>query len=166
MASDEQPDRPGGPLTPPTGDLHRALHDLSCRYARAADRRDTDAFVGVFSPDARLAVSAPGDPARIVGTRQGHDQLADITRALGRYHRTFHLLGQANYERSAGGAVGEVYCVAHHLVLRPPGAEDQVMYIRYADEYAEDAGRWRITSRTVQIDWTETRPADPPAPSP
>lgn len=162
MPPDEQPDRPGEPGAPPAADLHRALHDLSCRYARAADRRDAAAFVGVFSPDARLVVSAPGEPERIVATRHGHDELAGITRALGRYHRTFHLLGQSTYERTAGGATGEVYCVAHHLVLRPPGTEDHVMYIRYADEYAEDGDRWLITARTVQIDWTETRPADPP----
>lgn len=166
MPPDEQPDSLGEPMSPTDGDLHRALHDLSCRYARAADRRDATAFVGVFAPDGRLAVSAPGEPERIVGTRQGHDELAGITRALGRYHRTFHLLGQATYERSGRGALGEIYCVAHHLVLGPSGAEDQVMYIRYADEYGDDSGRWLITSRTVQIDWTETRPADRPAPGP
>jgi hypothetical protein len=37
------------------------------------------------------------------------------------------------------------------------------MFIRYADTYAlttEDG--WRIAERTVQVDWTETRPADAP----
>lgn len=128
------------------------LFELSRVYASAADRRDRDAFLSVFAPDARLTVSRDGAGDR---TMAGHDALASIPVSLGRFERTFHLLGQARYSVDRDRATGEVYCVAHHLA----SGTNTVMYIRYADEYGRDAsGAWRIADRRVQVDWTETRP--------
>jgi ketosteroid isomerase-like protein len=134
----------------------QAVVDLSIRYARAADRRDTAAFLAVFTPDALLTVLPPdGQPAR---QRRGHDELGGVTTALSRYRHTFHLLGQADISPgpAEGTAAGEVYCEAHHLQVTDDGTEDRVMYIRYADEYTRTAEGWRIAHRLVQVDWTDT----------
>lgn len=154
-------------LRQPSGD-HELLYALSCAYARAVDRRDSAGFVDVFTPDATLRITVAADPARVVRTIDGHDQLAAVPQRLARYDRTFHLLGQASYDHDPDGdrATGEVHCVAHHLTVRPPEARNTVMYIRYADSYQRGRdGRWRIADRLVQVDWTETRPADDPAAS-
>jgi hypothetical protein len=58
------------------------------------------------------------------------------------------------------GAFGEISCVAHHR-WQDDGDFDHVMYIRYADEYrVGDDDRWRISARTVVVDWSETRTLD------
>jgi hypothetical protein len=140
-----------------------ALFELARIYARGADRRHAADFVGAFAPDGRLSVCATAEPGRIVRTLNGSGELATVPQSLTRYARTFHLLGQANYECDGDAAIGEVYCVAHHLTVDDVGATNKVMYIRYADDYRIDPdGLWRIAHRRVQIDWTETRPADCP----
>jgi hypothetical protein len=145
------------------GSVHEPLFELSRVYARAVDRRDAALLVSVFDPDATLRISAVGDPSTIVRTIRGHGELVGLPVALDRFEHTFHLLGQASYERDGDRATGEVYCVAHHLAVDGERAEDMVMYIRYTDQYrAHRAGAWRIVDRLLQVDWTETRPADRP----
>jgi hypothetical protein len=140
-----------------------ALFALAVTYARAADRRDAQEFVSAFAEDGQLSICSIAEPGVILRTIEGHAELAAIPRALARYDRTFHLLGQASYGHDGDEATGEVYCVAHHLTVDATGAEDRVMYIRYADDYRIDpTGAWRIAHRRVLIDWTETRPADRP----
>jgi 3-phenylpropionate/cinnamic acid dioxygenase small subunit len=137
------------------------LRALSTAYARAVDRRDVDGFLAVFDPDATLRISVHGDPDRVAHTIRGHGELAAIPSRVARYERTYHLLGQAQYEQTDADATGEVHCVANHLDRRPDGAVNSIMYIRYADRYRRaDDGIWRIVDRFVQVDWTETRPAD------
>jgi hypothetical protein len=139
------------------------LFALSVGYAAAVDRRDAAAFVAQFTEGASLRVCAPGEPERVVGTYTGADELALVPVRLGRYHRTFHLLGQADLRVDGDAATGEVHCVAHHLDQGADGWTDRVMFIRYADTYALTTEHgWRIAERTVQVDWTETRPADAP----
>jgi hypothetical protein len=140
------------------------LFELSCRYARAADRRDPVGFAEVFTADGRLSVCSGLDPDEVVRTVSGSDELATIPKSLERFDRTFHFLGQATYEIDDRTASGEIYCIAHHLTVGSAGAENKVMYIRYADEYRFEAGgEWRIAHRRVRWDWTETRVADVPA---
>jgi hypothetical protein len=152
-------------MTSPPESVREPLFELSRVYARAVDGRDATRFVSVFDPDATLRISATGDASTVVRTIRGHAELTAVPGALDRYERTFHLLGQASYERDGDRANGEVYCVAHHLTVHGDRAEDRIMYIRYADEYRADrAGLWRIVDRLLQVDWTETRPADRPGP--
>ena len=33
---------------------------------------------------------------------------------------------------------------------------------RYRDRYRRNEGEWRIAERRVLVDWTETRPVNPP----
>lgn len=150
--------------------------ELSRAYARAVDRGDVDGFVSLFTEDATLRLTAPGDPASVTHTIRGHEELAAVPRRMKRYHRSFHLVGQATYGDDGHGPTGEVYCIAHHLTVRPGTteedldgapegtAENLVLYVRYADRYRRGSGDlWLIADRLVQVDWTETRPAHLPA---
>ncbi|HEX7133331.1 MAG TPA: nuclear transport factor 2 family protein [Iamia sp.] len=140
------------------------LFALSVIYATAADGRDPAAFLGAFTDDARLRVSAPGAPGRIVRTYSGAGELAQVPVRLGRYQRTSHVVGPADLRVDGRGATGEVHCVAHHVEQGPTGWTDKVMTIRYADVYRLTEAGWRIAERTVQVDGTETRPAAAPEP--
>jgi ketosteroid isomerase-like protein len=127
---------------------------LSVGYATAADRRDVAAFLAVFTPDARLRVSAPGAPDDIVRAYDGADELAQIPVRLGVYDSTAHEVGAAALRVDGDAATGEVRSTAHHIA----DGSDKVLTIRYVDRYrCTDAG-WRITERTVHIDRSETVP--------
>ena len=139
----------------PDASVDAALRSLSVQYARGVDRRDLETFVAVFERDATLEVVGPGiAPGRVT---TGRDQLATVIDRIARWDATFHLLGQSSYEVHGDGATGEVYCTAHHRAVEPGSTSDHVMFIRYLDEYRRgDDGEWRIATRTVHVDWSET----------
>jgi hypothetical protein len=92
---------------------------------------------------------------------RGQDQIGRVTDVIARYPKTYHVLGQSTYEIDGERAVGEVYCIAHHLTPDRHGGTNYVMYIRYDDCYRRDEGVWRIETRWVIVDWTELRAANP-----
>ena len=128
------------------------LRDLAVRYAEAADRRDVDRFTELFFPDATVTVMNGVDSVTI----SGHEELRAIPERLGRYDRTFHLLGQSAYRAHQGMATGELYCIANHL----RAGVNTVMYIRYEDEYRQNVtGKWLLSSRRVVVEWVEEHSA-------
>jgi hypothetical protein len=137
----------GGPMD---AEIRAELHDLSVRYAAAADYRDVESFVDVFAEDATLIVHNGDSVDEISGNGLGR-----IPELLRRYDRTFHSLGQARYwSNESGQTAGEILCTASHMSDR----KNFVMYIRYQDTYQKGGdGRWRIQYRDVQVQWTETR---------
>ena len=126
------------------------LRQLSVRYAAAVDSGDCDEFAELFAEDGSLTVHRADDGH----TLEGRDELRRIPALLARYERTFHFLGQHRYWEGCDGRVhGEVLCTANHL----SGGINTVMYIRYLDDYDEAVdGRWRISSRGVQVQWTKS----------
>jgi hypothetical protein len=155
--------------------LRDALWSLSVGYARTVDRQDAEGFLALFTPDAVLTMHNP--PEAEPGTvYRGHEDLARIPARMARFTATYHFLGQADFDLAGDGApdratdqdsgqhrpAGQVHCVAHHRSEGPEGATDYVMFIRYRDRYRQDGGTWRIAERRVLVDWTETRPANPP----
>lgn len=106
----------------------------------------------LFTPDAVvcLHLRPDQDPAVL----EGLDAISGIPRALGKYARTFHVLGQSTYADgdASGEATGEVYCVAHHIT-DGENPDDLVMYVRYHDDYRHDGTRWWLARRTVFVDF-------------
>lgn len=138
-----------------------ALWELSLGYARSVDRGDVDAFLALFTPDAQLTVHNPSD-ADPVGVYHGHGDLERIPPRMARFAATFHMLGQSEYRLDGDEPTGEVYCMAHHRSAGDDNPTDYVMFIRYQDRYRRHEKQWRIAERRVLVDWTETRPANPP----
>jgi hypothetical protein len=138
------------------------LRSLSFRYASGVDRRDLDLFLSAFHPDATLTVRRATGRSEPPPPMRGHAEIGRVIERIGMYQQTFHFLGQSGYALNATGASGEVSCVAHHRWRDADDGElDHVMYIRYADEYrVGDDDRWRISARTVVVDWSETRAVD------
>jgi hypothetical protein len=135
------------------------IQQLSLRYASAVDRRDSEAFVVLFHPEARLDVFEPGSEESRY-TRQGHADLFEIPRLIARYPKTFHFVGNQLTEISGDEATGEVYCMARHLTPDAHGGTDFVMFIRYLDRYSRGEDRvWRFDERQVRIQWTDVQAA-------
>jgi hypothetical protein len=136
-----------------------AIQQLSLRYASAVDRRDSDAFVAVFHPDAELTVYGP-DADTPNFTRHGHGDLGEIPRLIRRYPKTFHFIGNQLIDITGDEATGEVYCMARHLTPDAHGGTDFVMFIRYIDRYRRGEDQvWRMSERQVRIHWTDVQAA-------
>lgn len=136
-----------------------AIQDLVARYASAADRRDVDALVALFSADAELirppALLRKGDSAAL----RGREAIADaIVAALTPLHATYHLVGQQTAAVRGDTATGEVYCMAHHIYLRGDQHHDNVMAVRYLDTYERGAAGWLFTRREPVVVFSEDRP--------
>jgi hypothetical protein len=63
---------------------------------------------------------------------------------------------------AADRAVGEAYCIGHHLTPADDGRhDDYVMAIRYIDRYGrDDGGSWRFARREVRRQFTRTETVD------
>src|SRR5690349_15891251 len=102
---------------------HAELEALSRRYAAAVDRRDRDALLAVFTPDASMLVERPG---REQGTLNGHDEIQRVIDIVARWPRTAHLLAQGLYVVEGESAAGEIYCTANHFRDGEPGGRNHV----------------------------------------
>jgi len=136
-----------------------ALRELVETYARGADRREAELVASLFGATGVLSrADAPGEPG---WTRNGAAEIEGPMRRLSRYEVTTHFLGQQSVSFDADDpdrATGETYCLAHHLHVVDEARVNDVMSIRYQDEYVREAGRWRFATRTLVVDWTERRP--------
>jgi hypothetical protein len=157
MAASNDGDASGGRLAD-----EQALRALSFRYAAGLDRRDLAMYLDVFEPDGVFEMFERDDLDTPLRRTSGHDEMGGNLRDLERlFRRTMHLVGNSLYEFHGDEARGEVYCVAHHLGGVPPGGTDYVMYIRYYDTYVRGSdGEWRIRTRRLVTEWTESLAAD------
>lgn len=145
-------------------DMMQAVRTAPVDYAAGVDRRDPALFLGAFHPEGSLWIPSrgPGAEPRVL---HGHAELAQVVERIGRYDRTFHLLGQTRLESAGEGvARAETYCAAHHWLTTGDRLEDNVLYIRYEDTYrlCED-GAWRFTERRLHEDGRETHRVTTPA---
>jgi 3-phenylpropionate/cinnamic acid dioxygenase small subunit len=139
-----------------------ALRDLQYAYASAVDRRDPDALLAVFHADVVLRVFAPDTDEPLMEGR-GREQLALMTEVMSqRYARTMHVMTNTSSSIDGDTATGEVYGVAHHLILDDGPPRKFVAYLRYDDAFGrEPDGTWRITRRDIRFLWSEETPVLP-----
>jgi uncharacterized protein (TIGR02246 family) len=135
-----------------------AIRALCERYAQAVDAGDVAAFVSVFTRDGHLVSDYGGGETHY----NGREELAQVpVRAKAVALTTMHFIGNHLAEIDGDAARGVTYCVANHLRR---DRSNLVMMVRYVDTYSRASdGGWLIADRQVQIQWTETNQADPPA---
>jgi len=138
-----------------TSDLAE-LNQLAYRYAAAVDACDVQAFLSVFSPEARLITFAPGADEPF-GVATGHEELAHVPEAMRqRFTRTAHLMTNHLISLDGDRANGSLLCTARHLFANVAGGTDLVVVIRYVDGYERREGVWLIVEREIRFLWSET----------
>jgi hypothetical protein len=136
-----------------------ALRRATEAYASGIDRRDTALFLSAFEPDGKLHIHYPAT-GEAMSLMTGHDELSRVTEVIQRYAQTCHFLGQSTFDVTGDEAIGETYCLAHHLSPGLHGGDNLVMHIRYDEHLRRSAdGTWRFTDRAVLIDWMDRRVA-------
>jgi len=131
-----------------------ALRALVEGYACACDARDATTLRRVFADGATLTVHWPDRPAAVLTFPESAEHIAAN---LARYDRTYHFVGNHPVAVDGDTARGTTYCVAHHITGTGPEAHDHVMTIRYEDAYVRTPSGWRIATRDLRVDWTESR---------
>jgi len=134
----------------------RAIVDA---YAHHVDRREHAATAALFVEDGHLIIydgQPNGQPPN--RERHGREQIERAMHSLDRYVATSHLLGQHVVVLAGDTADGETYCFAQHIAETDDSRTNMVMAIRYLDHFVRTADGWRIETRKLAVDWTETRP--------
>jgi ketosteroid isomerase-like protein len=131
------------------------LNQLAYRYAAAVDACDVEAFLTVFTPDARLRSYHP-DAEEPFADLVGHDQLVTIPNAMrNMFRHTAHMMTNHLVEVDGDGATGSVLCTARHLSVDPAIPAALTVIIRYDDRYERRADGWRIADRQIRFLWSE-----------
>jgi ketosteroid isomerase-like protein len=135
------------------------LNQLAYRYAAAVDACDVDAYLAVFTPDARLRSYHP-DAEEPFADLTGHAQLASIPTAMRElFRRTAHSMTNHLVEFHGDAATGTLLCTARHLGIDAQDEEVLVVVIRYVDRYERSSGEWRIADRRIHFLWSERHQA-------
>jgi ketosteroid isomerase-like protein len=132
-----------------------ALRDLVEAYASAVDRLDATLFQSLWTDDAVLCVHFPDgrEPVELTG-----EAIAGVPARLDDlWQRTFHLVANHRVTLEGDEALGELYCVAHHVRGAGRVSVDHEMTIRYDDVYRRVGGEWRFARRDVVMLWTHDR---------
>lgn len=120
----------------------QAIVDVLTGWARALDRRDRDALVRSFHPD------AIDDHGGFVGNRE---EFCDLVFGGPGNERRFshHLIGNHTIDLQGDVAHVETYVIGSIV------KDSSFMMIggRYVDKLVKEAGRWSIFRRALVTDW-------------
>jgi ketosteroid isomerase-like protein len=138
-----------------------AIRELVDAYAHCADRRDAEGQKSLFTEDAHFVVYMDGQGSEATQVLDGRDALTPVFDDLNRYQATMHFNGQSTVALDGNRAIGESYCIAHHLFTEDGERKLMVAWLRYGDTFAKVDGDWLFAERNLYVDWTETRPSHP-----
>ena len=134
-----------------------AIQELIDAYAHCADRRDAKSQMALFTENTAFHVfmdSRSPEPTYIL---HGRDALAPIFEDLNQYQSTTHFNGQSTIRLEGDRAIGESYCIAHHLKVNGDNRTLMLASIRYLDQFVKQDGAWLFAERKLMVDWTDTR---------
>jgi hypothetical protein len=127
------------------------LHEVMARYCRGIDRADEDILLSVWHEDATVDYGFMKGSAREF-CRQMTAINEDII-------RTIHCVSNELFEVNGDKASGESYLFSI-TTRRMNGQEtDTLMGGRYLDRFEKRNEEWRLSHRTLVIDWNMNQPS-------
>jgi hypothetical protein len=139
-----------------------AISELINNYARFADRREAEKQANLFTDNATIEIyhSEPKNnkPDTVL---IGKKAFVTGFETLEKYDVTMHFNGQSTIHIYGDSAIGEVYCLAHHLWTENGKRMLMVMGIRYYDTYVRKNDHWLFAKRRLVFDWVDKRPSTP-----
>ena len=135
-----------------------AILELVEAYAHCADRRDAKGQMSLFTADAHFVVFMNAKDPKPTWELHARDALAPIFADLNKYDATTHFVGQsAIVSLTDGQAIGEAYCLAHHVTVAEGKRSLMIASLRYLDTFVKQDGGWLFAERRLHVDWTEER---------
>jgi hypothetical protein len=135
-----------------------AIRELVEAYAYCADRRDAEGQLSLFTPDTHFVVYMDAKNPTPSQELHSREALAPVFADLNQYQATMHFVGQSTIiTLNRDRALGQAYCIAHHLTVDGEKRRLMIAYLRYVDSYTKIDGAWLFAERLLYVDWLEQR---------
>jgi hypothetical protein len=137
-----------------------AIRELVEAYAYCADRRDAKGQMSLFTTDTHFVVYMNAKDPKPSQELHSRDELAPVFADLNQYATTMHFVGQSTIitlNRDHDRALGQAYCIAHHLTVDGEKRRLMIAYLRYVDTFTKINGAWLFAERLLYVDWLEQR---------
>jgi hypothetical protein len=135
-----------------------AIRELVEAYAHCADRRDAKGQMSLFTVDTHFLVFMDARNPKPTWELRSRDALAPVFADLNKYDATTHFVGQSTVlSLTDDKAVGEAYCLAHHVTVAEGKRRLMIASLRYLDTFVKQDGGWLFAERRLYVDWTEER---------
>jgi hypothetical protein len=135
-----------------------AIRELVEAYAYWADRRDAKGQMSLFTTDTHFVVHMNAKVPKPSQELRSREELAPVFDDLNQYAATMHFVGQSTIlTLSRDRALGQAYCIAHHLTVDGEKRHLMIAYLRYVDTFTKIDGAWLFAERLLYVDWLEQR---------
>ena len=135
-----------------------AIRELVDAYAHCADRRDAKGQMALFTEDTHFVVYMNAKDSTPSQELHSREALAPVFADLNKYDATTHFVGQSTlYTLNEGRAIGETYCLAHHVTVKGDKRRLMVASLRYHDTFLKTNDEWLFAERLLYVDWLEER---------
>jgi ketosteroid isomerase-like protein len=135
-----------------------AIRELVEAYADCADRRDAKGQMSLFTEDTHFVVHMNAKDAKPSMELQTREALAPVFADLNKYDATTHFVGQSTiFTLKDDRAIGEAYCLAHHVSIEAGKRKLMIASLRYLDTFVKMDGVWLFAERLLYVDWLEER---------
>ena len=135
-----------------------AIRELIEAYAHCADRRDAKGQMSLFTPDTHFVVHMNAKDPTPPQELHSREALAPVFADLSRYDATTHFVGQSTiYALTGNRALGETYCLAHHITVDKGNRRMMIASLRYRDTFVKIDGTWLFAERLLYVDWLDER---------
>lgn len=135
-----------------------AIRELVEAYAHCADRRDAKGQMSLFTVDTHFVVFMNAKDRKPTWELRSRDALAPVFADLNKYDATTHFVGQSTiFSLSSDKAIGQAYCLAHHVTVAEGKRRLMIASLRYLDTCVKQDGEWLFAERRLYVDWTEER---------
>ena len=135
-----------------------AIRELVEAYAYCADRRDAKGQMSLFTADTHFVVYLNAKDPKPSQELHSREELAPVFADLNQYAATMHFVGQSTIlTLNRDRAVGQAYCIAHHLRVDGEKRHLMIAYLRYVDSLTKIDGAWLFAERVLYVDWLEQR---------
>jgi len=136
-----------------------AIRELVEAYAHCADRRDAKGQMSLFTADTHFVVFMDAKHPTPSMELHSRDALAPVFADLNKYDATTHFVGQTTIlSLTDDKAIGEAYCLAHHVTVAKGKRHLMIASLRYLDTFVKHDDGWLFAERRLYVDWTEERP--------
>ncbi len=135
-----------------------AIRELVEAYAHCADRRDAKGQMSLFTTDTRFVVYMDAKNPTPTQELHSREALAPVFADLNKYDATTHFVGQSTiFTLGVKRAMGEAYCLAHHVFMQDGKRRLMLASLRYLDTFVKIDGAWLFAERLLYVDWLEER---------
>ncbi len=135
-----------------------AIRELVEAYAHCADRRDAKGQMALFTADTHFVVYMNAKDPAPSQELYSREALVPVFADLNKYDATTHFIGQNTiYTLTGNRAIGETYCLAHHVKIDGEKRRLMLASLRYHDTFVKINGEWLFAERLLYVDWLEER---------